>query len=74
LQKFGFKILIAIKEIETRRKKYNVQKLQMPSVRKKIKVELKNRFSVLSTQNEDSTLKKAGRQYIYIYIYIYRNK
>jgi len=46
---FMFKILAAKKKIKTRREKYNVQKLQMPSVRKEFKLELKNRFSVLST-------------------------
>jgi len=51
---FKFKILAATKKIERRRTKYNVQKLQMPSVRGEFKLELKNRFSVLSTQNEDT--------------------
>jgi hypothetical protein len=51
---FRFKTLAARKKIETRRKKYNVQKLQMPGVREEFKLELKNRFPVLSTQNEDT--------------------
>jgi len=34
---FRFKILAARKNIETRRKKYNVQKLKMPSVREEFK-------------------------------------
>jgi len=53
---FRFKILAARKKIKTRRKKYNVQKFQMPSVREEFKLELKNRFSVLSTQNEDTDI------------------
>ena len=50
---FRFKILAIRKKFETRRKKYNVQKLQKPSIWEKFKLELKNRFLVLSTQNED---------------------
>jgi len=53
---FRFKILATRKKTETRRKKYNVQKLQMPSIRAEFKLELKNRFSVLSTQNEDTDI------------------
>jgi len=49
---FRFKILATRKKTEKRRKKYNVQKLQIPSVREEFKLELKNRFSILSTQNE----------------------
>jgi hypothetical protein len=49
---FRLKILVTRKKFETRRKKYNVQKLQTPSVRDEFKLELKNRFSVLSIQNE----------------------
>jgi hypothetical protein len=56
---FRFKILATIKKIETRRQKYNVQKLQMPSVREEFKLELKNRFSVLSTQNEDTDIEES---------------
>ena len=36
-----FKILAARKTFETRRKKYNVQKLQKPSIREEFKLELK---------------------------------
>jgi len=53
---FRFKILAARKKTETRRKKYNVQK--MPSVREEFKLELKNRFSILSTQNEDTDIEE----------------
>ena len=35
---FRFKILATRKKIEKRRKKYNIQKLQMPSVRGKIQI------------------------------------
>jgi len=45
------------KTCETRQKKYNVQKLQKPSIKEEFKSELKNRFSVLSTQNEDTDIK-----------------
>jgi hypothetical protein len=38
---FRFKILDARKKTETRRKKYNVQKLQMSRVREEFKLELK---------------------------------
>jgi len=51
---FRFKILATRKKIET----YNVQKLQMPSVREEFKLEPKNRFSVLSTQNEDTDIEE----------------
>ena len=53
IAKFRFKIA-ARKKIEKRRKKCNVQKLQIPCVREEFKLELKNRFSVLSIQNEDT--------------------
>ena len=56
---FRFKTLAARKKTETRRTKYNVQKLQMPSVREEFKLELKNRFSVLSTQNEDTDIEES---------------
>jgi hypothetical protein len=56
IENLRFKILNARKKNETRRKKYNVQKLQMPSVREEFKLEMKNRFSVLSTQNEDTDI------------------
>jgi hypothetical protein len=58
---FRFKILAARKKFETRWRKYNVQKLQKPSIREGIILELKNRFSVLSTQNEDTDI-EVGRQ------------
>jgi len=58
---FRFKILAA-RKIETRRKKYNVQKLQMPKVREEFKLKLKNRFSVLPPRMKQQRLKKAGRQ------------
>jgi len=51
-----FKILAARKKFETRRKKYNAQKLQKPSIREEFKLELKNRFTILSTQNEDTDI------------------
>jgi len=54
---FRFKILAARKTCETRQKKYNVQKLQKPSIKEEFKSELKNRFSVLSTQNEHTDIK-----------------
>jgi hypothetical protein len=47
---FRFKILDARKNIETRRKEYNVQQLQMPRVMEEFKLGLKSRFSVLSTR------------------------
>ena len=53
---FRFKILATRKKIETRRKKYNIQKLQMPSVREEFKLELKDRFSILSASNEDTDI------------------
>jgi len=58
---FRFKILDARKKIETRRKKYNVHKLQMRSVREEFKLELKNRFSVLSTQNESTDFEESWK-------------
>ena len=64
---FRFKILAAKKEFETRRKKCKVQKLQKTSIRGGFKLELKNRFSVLSTQNEDTDIEarwKAKKKYI----------
>jgi len=56
---FRFKILDARKKIETRRKKYNVQQLKMPSVREEFKLGLKIRFSVLSTQNENTDIEES---------------
>ena len=53
---FMLKILAARKKFETRRKKYKVQKLQKPSIREEFKLELKNIFSILSTQNEDTDI------------------
>jgi hypothetical protein len=58
---FKFKILAARKKTDTRRKKHNVQTLQMPSVREEFKFELKNRFSVLSTQNEDTGIEEGWK-------------
>jgi len=65
---FRFKILAARKKMETRRKKYYVQKLQMSSVREKFKMELKNRFSVLSTQNEDTDIEESWNAIKNVYI------
>ena len=58
---FRFKILAARQTFETRRKKYNVQKLQKPSIREEFKLELKNRFSVLSTQNGDTDIEASWK-------------
>ena len=58
---FRFQILAARKKIETRRKKYNVQKLQMPSVREEFKLELKNRLSILPTQNEGTDIEDSWK-------------
>jgi len=63
-----FKILSARKKNETRINKYNVQKLQMPSVREEFKLELKNRFSVLSTQNEDTDIEESWKAIKNVYI------
>ena len=65
---FRFKILATRKKSETRRKKYNVQKLQMPNVRKEFKLELKNRFSVLSTQKEDADIETSWKAIKNVYI------
>jgi len=65
---FRFKILAARKKIETRRKKYNVQELQMPTVREECKLELKNRFSVLSTQNKDTDSEESWKTIKNVYI------
>ena len=65
---FRFKILAARKKVETRRKKYNVQKLQMPSVREEFKLGLKNRFSLLSTQNEDTDIEESWKAIKTVYI------
>jgi len=65
---FRFKILAARKKTETRRKEYNVQKLQIPSVRVEFKLELKNRFSVLSTQNEDTDTADSWKAIKNVYI------
>jgi len=65
---FRFKILAARKKTETSRKKYNVQKLQMPSVKEEFKLELKNRFSVLSTQNEDTDIEESWKAIKNVYI------
>ena len=58
---FRFTILAARRKIETLRNKYNVQKLQMPGVREECKLELKNRFSVLSTENEDTDIEESWK-------------
>jgi hypothetical protein len=50
---FRFKISATRKKTETRRKKYTVQKLQIPSVSEEFKLELKNRFLILSSRNKD---------------------
>jgi len=42
----------------------------MPSVREEFKLELKNRFSVLSTQNGDTDIEESWKAIKYIYIYI----
>ena len=65
---FRFKILAARKTCETRQNKYNVQKLQKPSIREEFKSELKNRFSVLSTQNEDTDIKGSWKAIKNVYI------
>jgi hypothetical protein len=67
---FRFKLLTAKKKFEIMGKKYNVQKLQKLSIREELKLELKNSFSLLSTQNEDTDRSKLeGNK-----ICIYRNK
>jgi hypothetical protein len=53
---FRFKIYATRKKTETGRRKYNVQKLQIPSVREEFKLELKNRFSILSSRSEDTDI------------------
>jgi hypothetical protein len=58
---FRLKILATRKKFETKRKKYNVQKLQTPSVRDVFKLELKNRFSALSIQNEATDIETTWR-------------
>jgi hypothetical protein len=63
-----FKILAARRKTETRRKKYNVQKLQMPSVREEFKLELENIFSVLSTQNGDTDIADSWKAINNVYI------
>jgi len=59
---FRFKILAARKKIETRRKKYTVHKIQMPSVREEFKLEMKNRFSNCPPRMKIQTMETAGRQ------------
>jgi hypothetical protein len=64
---FRFKIFATRKKTETRRRKCNVQKIQIPSVREEFKLELKNRFSVLSFRNEDTDIEaswKAIKMYV----------
>jgi hypothetical protein len=68
---FRFKILASKKKFETRRKKYNVKKLQKPSIREEIKLELKKGFLVLSTQNGDTDIEASWKA---IKKCIYRNK
>jgi hypothetical protein len=58
---FKLKILATRQRFEIRTKKYNVQKLQTPSVRDEFKLELKNRFSVLSIQNETTDIEANWR-------------
>jgi hypothetical protein len=58
---FRLKILATRKKSETRRKKYNEQKLQTPSVRDEFKLELKTKFSVLSIQNETTDIEATWR-------------
>jgi len=65
---FRLKILAARKKFETRRKKYNVQKFLKPSIREEFKLELKNRFSVLSTQNEDTNIEASWKAIKNVYI------
>ena len=65
---FRFKILAAGKKFETRGKKYNVQKLQKPSIREGFILELKNRFLVLSTQNEDTDIEASWKAIKNVYI------
>ena len=65
---FRFKILATRKKTAKRRKRYNVQKLQIPSVREEFKLELKNRFSILSTQNEDNNNEERWKAIKYVYI------
>ena len=65
---FRFKILAARKKFETRRKKYNVQKLRKPSIREELKLELKNRFSILSTQNEETDIEASWKAIKNVYI------
>jgi len=65
---FRFKILAAIKKTEARRKKYNEQKLQMPTVREEFKLELKNRFSVPSTLNADTDTEESWNVIKNVYI------
>jgi len=59
---FRFKTLAARKKIETRRKKYNVQQFQMPSVREEFKLELKIDSQYCPPRTKIQTLKNAGRQ------------
>ena len=61
MQNFRFKILAAEKEDWNKKKKYNVQKLQMPSVREEFKLELKNKFSAHSAQNEDTDIEESWK-------------
>ena len=65
---FRFKMLATRKKTETRRKKCNVQKLQIPSVREEFKLELKNRFSILSTRNEDTDIEVSWKAIKYAYV------
>jgi len=58
---FRFKILAARKKCERRRKKNNVQKLQKPNITEEYKLEPKSRFSVLSTQNEDTDIEESWK-------------
>ena len=46
----------------------NVQKLQIPSLREEFKLELKNRFSILSTRNEDTDIEVSWKAIKYAYV------
>jgi hypothetical protein len=55
------------KKIETRRKKYNVQKLQIPSLREEFKLQLKNRFFILSSRNKDTDIEASWKAIINVH-------
>jgi len=64
---FRFKIFTTRKKIETRRKKYNVQKLQIPSLREEFKLELKHRFLILSSRNKDTDIEASWKAIINVH-------